>query len=254
MELRVLTVDTDTVEVLIPIMPEVAEIGHFLQDFRLGCEDRPTFYRMEYFGGMEAARRYIPVAEDRATVYFDPEGMCPVVDDFQVMFFCDQVYCRHVAGNSIDMSGEDGGSLGSDGCFDFRRIDVAGPWIYIDKDRFASFPDDAAGSGDIGKRCGDNLTGKFQRFDGDLNGDGSVAGIEQVFDAEIFLQAKFQFVDQRSVVGKPVALPYPIEVSLIFGLGRKEGFGYWNHGCWRLSVVGCRLSGIGCRVSVVGYL
>ena len=165
------------------VMAEVAEMNHLLQEFGLGREDRPAFYGMEYFGGMEAARGYIAEVEDRATVYVDTEGMRPVVDDFQVMFFCDPIDGLHVAGNPIDMGGEDGGGLRRDGRFDFGRVDVAGSRIDVDKNRFASFPDDAAGGGHVGKRSGDDFACKFQRFDGDLNSDGPVAGIEQVIDA-----------------------------------------------------------------------
>lgn len=104
MELGVFAVDADTVEVFIPIMSEVAEIGHLLQEFGLGCEHCPALDGMEDLGGMEAARRHVPVAEDRAALHLDPECMCPVVDYFELMLFCDPIDGLHIAGNSIDMS------------------------------------------------------------------------------------------------------------------------------------------------------
>lgn len=225
MELRVLTVDADTVEVFESVMPEIAKVGHLFEDFRLSREDCPSFYGMVYFCCMEAARGYIAIAEDGATVYFDTESMRPVVDHFEVMFFCDLIDRLHIAGNPIDMRGKDARGFWRDRRFDFGRIDIAGSGIDVDKNRFASFPDDAARGGYVGKRRGNNLTCEVQGFDGDLNGDSPVAGIEQMLDVQIFLETKLQFVDQRTVVGQPVALPYPIEVGLIFGLRRKEGFG-----------------------------
>ena len=55
-----------------------------------------------------------------------------------------------------------------------------------------------------------------------------------MIDAKIFLQAKLQFIDQRAIVGQPVALPYPIEIGLVFGFWRKEGFGDRDQRGWIL--------------------
>ena len=225
MKFGVLSIDPYPVESLRTIMPEVAEKGHLLKKFRLRREYSAAFYGMENLGGMEASGRNITVREDRLTVDLHSEGMRSVVDYFEVVFGCDPVYGLHIAGNPIDMRGKDRGSLRSDRSFYFFRVDVAGTWVYIHKDGFASFPDDGAGGGDIGKRRGDDLAFEFQRLDGNLNRDGTVAGVEKMFHSQIFLQALLQFVDQRTVVGLPVALPYPIEPGLVFRLGREEGFG-----------------------------
>lgn len=225
MKFGVLSIDPYPVESLRTIMPEVAEKGHLLKEFRLGCEYSAAFYGMENLGGVEACGRNITVREDRLAVDPDTEGMRSVVDYFEVVFGCDPVYGLHIAGDPIDMCRKNRGSMRRYGGFYFLRVDVACTWIYIHKDRFASFPDDAAGSGHIGKRRCDDLSFQFQRLDGDLNGDGAVSCVEEVFHSQISLQALLKFVDQRTVVGLPVALPYPIEVDLIFGFRRKEGFG-----------------------------
>lgn len=201
MELGVFAVDTDALEVFIAVMPEVAEIGHLLQEFGLGREHCPTLDGMEDLGGMEAAGRHVAVAEDRAALHLDPECMCPVVDYFELVFFCDPIDGLHITWNSIDVRGKDGGGAWGDGGFYFVRVDVAGSRVDIHKDRFASFPDDAACGRHIGKWRGDDLSGEFHGFDRNLNGDGTVAGIKQVVDTEVFLEAKLQFVDQRAVVG-----------------------------------------------------
>lgn len=185
---------------------------------------------MEDLGGMEAAGGNITVRENGIAINFNSEGMRPVVDDFEVMLLGDPVDCLHIAGNSIHMRSKDGGSMRSDGSFYFLRIDVAGIWIYIHKDRFASFPDDAAGSGHIGKRRGDDLAFEFQGLDGNLNGDGPVSCVEQMINPKVFLQIELQFIDQRAIVGQPVPLPYPIEIRLVFSLRREEGFGDGDQG------------------------
>lgn len=113
----------------------------------------------------------------------------------------------------------------SDRSFYFVRVDVAGSRVDIHKDRFASFPYDAARGRHIGKWRGDDLSGKFHGFDRNLNGDGAVACIEQMVDTEVFLEAKFQFIDQRAIVSQPIALPNAIKVGLVFRLRGKEGLG-----------------------------
>lgn len=231
MEFGVLTVDSYPIESLMTIMTEVAQKSHLLQEFRLRREYSSPFYRMENLGGMEACGRNIAIAEDRPAIDPDSEGMRTVVDDFEMMLLCDTGYGLHITGNPIDMRGKDSGRKRSDGSFYFCRVDVAGTWVYIYIDRFASFPDDAAGSGHIRKRRGDDLTGQFQRLDGNLNRDGAVSGIEQMFHSQKLLQALLKFIDQRTVVGLPVALPYPIQPGLVFRLGRKEGFGDGDQGC-----------------------
>jgi len=55
-----------------------------------------------------------------------------------------------------------------------------------------------------------------------------------MIDAEIFLEAKLKLIDQWAIFGQLVALSYPIEIGLVFGFWRKEGFGDRDQRGWIL--------------------
>jgi|GEM_PF-3320135 len=63
-----------------------------------------------------------------------------IVDDFEAVLVCYGLYGLHIAGNAIDMGGENGACVRSDGCSDFSRIDgeLIGKNIYINW--LANFP------------------------------------------------------------------------------------------------------------------
>lgn len=179
---------------------------------------------------MKAAGADVPVFEDGLAFYFDSEGMCSVVDDFEFMFFGDLLDGLHFAGNAIDVGCEDRGGSWGDGCFDLVGIDGQFVRKNIYKYRRAALPDDAGGGGHVGKGCGDDFTCEFQGLDGDLKCDGAVGDEEQVIESEVFFEGEFEFVDQRTVVSQPVSLPYSVEESLVFSAGREEGFGDGDQG------------------------
>jgi len=162
---------------------------------------------MEKLGGMKARGADIAVLKNWFAIYFDPKGMRGIVDDFEAVLVRYGLYGLHIAGNAIDMGGENGACVRSDGGFDLCRVDGEITCQDIHIDGLATFPHDAAGGGHIRKRGSDDFAFEVQGFDGKLKGDGSIPNKKQVIQGKVFFELEFQLIDQRSIVSQPVALP-----------------------------------------------
>ena len=119
-----------------------------------------------------------------------------------------------VASAAPEMDPDDPGGSLCDCCFHFRWIEIVGVWINIDEDWSNALPLKGV------SRCNESETGnndfalKAKRTRGDLKGSRSVAGCDDVTDAEKICDAVFELLNVASSVGEPAAVEnivYPFE-------------------------------------------
>ncbi len=228
MKLAALAVDAHPEKVLGPVMPEIAHIADAAGQLPVVGGNAPAFNGMEQLGGMEAERAYIAVIEHAAVVYSYPESMRGIVNNAQVMAFCNFLYAGHIAGNTVNVRGQNGGGAGGNGGFYFGRVNGKCLRVNVGENGGAAFPDQAACGGHVAEGGGYNLAAEAQGLNGNLQGNGTVVNVVKVFYAQVVFNFLLQLVNQGAVVGEVPALPYfAYECEVLLNIGQKAfGNGY----------------------------
>ena len=108
MEFGVFAIDPHSLKIIRASMPKITKQGKFSGEFGRLRDHRSALHGMEKLGSMKAQAADITVFKNWYAIYFDPEGMRNIVDDFESVFVRNRLYCLHFARNAIDMGGENG--------------------------------------------------------------------------------------------------------------------------------------------------
>src|SRR5436190_3082466 len=105
------------------------------------------------------------------------------------------------------MGSENPARLRRDCLFNAFRVNHETLGVDVDHHRLATFPHDSRSGRDVTERRGYDLAREVQRLDCNLQGDGSIAGVQQVFYPELSFQLQLELMDERTIICEPRAIP-----------------------------------------------
>lgn len=105
-EFAELSVDPDAMEILTPLVTEVAHVRDALGQHGIGDHNRSALGAVKYLGGMKTGDGGISVTHHSPTTKTRSEAMSGVIDDLQPALFGDGPDAIDVTGKTIDMRGQ----------------------------------------------------------------------------------------------------------------------------------------------------
>ena len=95
--------------------------------------------------------------EQAFSLVFHTKSMSGIIDDFEAVGVGDPFNVLHVAGISITVHGQDGRGLRGNCRLNFVRVQIAGRWVDVDKNRLDPVPHQGMRGGDEGVWGGDDF-------------------------------------------------------------------------------------------------
>ena len=191
---------------------EVLQIVNALLRFFIVANQGTAFHRVVHLRGVETQCGHIARIQDGLSVHLHAEGMGGIIDDLQAILVCYLLNAFRVAGLAIDVYGHNGRGLGSDGCLDLVRVDVAGFRVDVHEHRLDAVPPQGMGGGHEAVGRGDDLARDAQGLQGAHQGKRAVGEQADVGHFQVLAQGLLQFLVIMTIVGQPFTIPYILQV------------------------------------------
>ena len=192
-------------------------------------DDRAAFDGVKQLGRVEAERADIAPVQHRLPGVTHGEGVGAVVHHFQIAATGDFFDAFNGARVAEHVSADDGRGVRHDAAFDVLGRNVPGLGVDVSEDRADAFPLQRAAGGHEAERGGHCTAAQAQRAVGDLKGEGTVVGEDDVLDTQIVFEALLQFTHQRAMVGQPATGIDAFDISLELVDIAQVGLGYVDH-------------------------
>ncbi len=219
---------------------EVLQPADALVGLGVRADDGAALEGVEHLGGMEAEHAEVAVAQDRAAVVLDPEGVRGVVDDLEVVGVGDALDRGGVARRAVAVYRHDRGGMRGDRGLDLLRVQVQRDRVDVHEHRLDPFPQQRVRGGHERVGRGNHFAGDAQRLQRGEQGQGAVCQQGQVSNPKVLRQRLFQRLVHAATVGQDAATPDLLQVRYELVQGRQQRAGDGNghgglHGCvWKI--------------------
>src|SRR5262245_5143889 len=128
--------------------------------------------------------------------------MSGVVNHLQTISVCNRLNTRGVARGTIDMNRDNcGGAWGYCG-FDFGRVEIAGNWIYINKNGLYAVPEQCMCCCDEAIWGRDDFARDAQGLQGRYQCQGSIREQRKILHTQVFAQSCFEPLMKWTTIGQ----------------------------------------------------
>ncbi len=155
--------------------------------------EHAAFTRAEVFGGVEGVGACVSERADALVFVFCEVCLCGVVDDFEIVLFCECLDRVDVYGDAVEVGDGDRFGVWGDFLFDVSGVGLVGVFEAIAEDDLGAGGDEHGDGRDVGPCGGDDFVASFKEGAvGELEGCGAVGAGESDlgvgFSGELFFE------------------------------------------------------------------